>query len=134
MNPDSASLVAELPVLAKLPWHHRRLVDHLARLGRGRLHLRIGGHSLVLRGDDSGLDADISVVRPGALLRRLFWRGDLGFAESFIAGDWTSNDPAGLLELLAVNLDAYEPSDRRSRLTQLMLGLDNWDKQQNSAA
>ncbi len=131
MNPESASLVAKLPILARLPWHQRRLVDHLARLRRGRLHLLIGGHSLVLRGEDCELVADISVVRPGALLRRLFWRGDLGFAEAYIAGDWTSSDPAALLELLAMNLDAYEPSDRRSRLTQLMLAARHWLNRNN---
>jgi cyclopropane-fatty-acyl-phospholipid synthase len=131
MNPDSASLVAKLPILAQLPWHQRRLVDQLARLRRGRLHLQIGGRRLELRGDDSDLCADIAVMRPGALLRRLFWRGDLGFAEAFIAGEWTSTDPATLLELLAVNLDAYEPSDRRGRLTQMAVGLRHWLNRNN---
>ncbi len=34
--------------------------------------------------------------------------GDIGFAESFIAGDWTSPDPAALLKLLIANRSEVE--------------------------
>lgn len=36
-------------------------------------------------------------------IRRLISQGDLGFAQSYIDGDWSSPDPATLLELAAMN-------------------------------
>ena len=41
--------------------------------------------------------------KPLALLLRSLTRGDNGFAESYLAGDWDSADLAELLELLVVN-------------------------------
>ncbi|MDJ0741415.1 MAG: cyclopropane-fatty-acyl-phospholipid synthase family protein [Gammaproteobacteria bacterium] len=124
--PYDTSLALKLPILARLPWHQRRLVDHLARLRRGRLAVQLGGHAFVLHGRDDGPAADIAIARPAALLRKLIWRGDLGFAESFIAGDWQTGDLAGLLELLAINLDAYAATERRSALTQATANVRHW--------
>ncbi len=126
MNAETGSLAVDLPVAAELPWPQRRLLEHLARLRRGRLQITFDADRRVtLQGAEPGPAADIAIARPGALLRRLFWRGDLGFGEAYVAGDWTSEDPARLLELLAVNLDAYAASESRHRLAQLLTGLQH---------
>jgi cyclopropane-fatty-acyl-phospholipid synthase len=114
MNSETASLAIDLPSLARLPWYQRRLVDQLAKIRAGQLTVQLGGQTLLLRGTAPGPGAHIAVLKPAALLRRLFWRGDLGFAEAFMAGEWRSNDLAGLLELLALNLEDLARSDRRS--------------------
>ncbi len=126
MSSQTGSLSLDLPALARLPWHQRRLVDRLARLRRGHLRLTLGPDlAFKLQGSDPGPDAQMLIRRPGALLRRLMWRGDLGFAEAFIAGDWDSEDPAALLELFALNIDAFRESSARHRLAQARLGLQH---------
>ena len=124
MRSENASLALQLPAIASMPWHHRRLVDHLARLQRGSLRVRIGrSKPFVLHGSEPGPSGEIDIRRPAALMLRLFWRGDLGFGEAFIAQDWDSPNPAALLELLALNLDAYAGSDARSGLAQAVVSL-----------
>lgn len=40
-------------------------------------------------------------VERGRFFRRILWRGDLGFGESFVDGDWNSPDLTGLLRAFA---------------------------------
>jgi cyclopropane-fatty-acyl-phospholipid synthase len=127
MRSQSATLAARLPFLPAMPWHHRRLVDHLAQLQRGSLTVQIAAHKpFTLRGSEDGPAASVTIGRPAALMRRLFWRGDLGFGEGFIARDWETPDLALLLEVLALNLDAYAGTEERNYLAQLRIRLQHW--------
>jgi cyclopropane-fatty-acyl-phospholipid synthase len=55
------------------------------------------------RGTQPGTSATLILHRWRAL-RRLFREGDLGFAEAYVDGDWSSPDLAALLELAARNI------------------------------
>ena len=124
MSAQTASLAIPAPAIELMPWYQRRLIDQLRRLQRGTLEITLPDHpAFRIEGAAPGPSADITVLRPGAVLRRLFWRGDLGFAEGFMAGEWESRDTAKLLELFAVNLDAYSESDSRHRLAQVMAAM-----------
>ena len=73
-------------------------------------HLAVG--QLTLIGPDDGCEI-IDAAKPGPqavlrirrarAVRRLFTGGDVGFAESYLAGDWDSPDLAALIELAARN-------------------------------
>lgn len=126
MPSQSASLALDLPARLQLPWQARRLVRHLAKVRRGSLVVDLHGRRFTLGGQEAGPAAAIRVHRPGALLRRLFWRGDLGFGEAFVAGDWESADPATLLELMAINLDAFAGSGERHLMTRVLSALQHW--------
>jgi cyclopropane-fatty-acyl-phospholipid synthase len=69
------------------------------------------------------------LVRPDAFFRRLGVDAKIGFGEAYMAGDWTSNDPAGLLtpfarrmavlipkplQVLRRWVDAARPDDERN--------------------
>ncbi|RBP09833.1 cyclopropane-fatty-acyl-phospholipid synthase [Roseiarcus fermentans] len=83
----------------------RLLEPLLAALRHGRLRLRLpNGAALASSGDESGVDATITIDRWRAF-RRLAFGGDVGFAESYIDGDWSSPDPVALLRLLVQNAD-----------------------------
>lgn len=124
MSAQTASLAVPAPAIELMPWYQRRLIDQLRRLQRGALEITLPGHpAFLIKGAAPGPSADITVLSPGAVLRRLFWRGDLGFAEGFMASEWESRDTARLLELFAVNLDAYAESDSRHRLSQTMAAM-----------
>ena len=89
MRSESATLAAQAPWVLEMPWHHRRLVDHIAKLRRGTLTVTLASHRpFTLKGPEQGPSAAITIAHPAALMRRLLWRGDLGFAESYLAREW----------------------------------------------
>jgi cyclopropane-fatty-acyl-phospholipid synthase len=65
------------------------------------------GNRIVLRGRRPGPTATVVLHRWRAL-RRLLLGGDLGFAEAYIDGDWSSPDLPGLLDLVARNAAAVD--------------------------
>lgn len=88
-----------------------RLVSALAgRLYHGSLEIRLpDGRSRLFEGREIGPHA-VLILRNGKVARRFLASGGLGFAESFVAGDWDTPDLAGLLVLLSLNEHAW--SDR----------------------
>lgn len=79
------------------------LDGYLRRIRIGRLHLRFDAGMTRTYGDSDRPEATIVVHRPARLLQRIALRGDVGFAEGYIAGDWRTPDVTALLRLLACN-------------------------------
>lgn len=46
----------------------------------------------------------MSITRPGAFFQRLGDTGTIGFGEAYMAGDWTAEDLAGVIEAFAANM------------------------------
>ncbi|MBK3580341.1 class I SAM-dependent methyltransferase [Streptomyces sp. MBT65] len=81
-----------------------RMVELLFRRAMGSLPVRVafpGGERIGRGGTDSPV---MRIVRPAAFFSRLAVVGPVGFGESYMAGDWTSTDPAGLLTPVAARL------------------------------
>jgi len=75
----------------------------LSCLGTGSLTIVMpDGQSIAYRTGASGPDAVLVLHRYRAL-RRLVFGGDVGFAEAYIKGDWSSPDLTALIELVARN-------------------------------
>ncbi|WP_375487017.1 class I SAM-dependent methyltransferase [uncultured Jatrophihabitans sp.] len=99
--PDVAT-VPNSPVRAAIA---KRLFRHAA----GRLPMRV-----VEPGDrwaDGGTHDDpvFRLVRPDAFYHRVGETGTIGFGEAFMAGDWTSDDLAGVLSAFASNMKDMIP-------------------------
>jgi cyclopropane-fatty-acyl-phospholipid synthase len=56
-----------------------------------------------------GPDASI-VIKRWRMLRRVLMAGDIGFAEGYIDGDWTTPDLTAVIRFAAKNGDALEPA------------------------
>jgi len=92
-----------------MPPQARMLLQMLRRLQHGALRLTCPDGSVLQFGEVDEGDAPVS-------LRLHNWKpclaamksGDIGFAESFIAGDWQTDDLAALLQLLVRNRNALE--------------------------
>ncbi len=109
---------------APLPGSVRPMGRWLRRLAVGTLHLRLpGGESVTVTAPESGPEATWVLHRPLGLIRRLLQRGDVGLAESYMAGDWDSPKTARLLELLNLNHSAYDYRLRGGVFTRLALWL-----------
>jgi len=63
-----------------------------------------------------GPGAELRVHRPANLLRRVLLAGGIGFAESYMHGDWESPNLAALLLLLEQNEEALAAQSQSSLL------------------
>lgn len=76
----------------------------MAQIGCGRIAVVLpSGDCIEHSGTGVGPSATLVLYRWRAI-RRLISHGDLGFAEAYIDGDWSSPDLAALLELAAKNI------------------------------
>jgi cyclopropane-fatty-acyl-phospholipid synthase len=66
----------------------------------------IGPDSSIHRidGGESGVDARLEIYN-GRFFRRILGGGDIGFADSFVAGEWDTPDIAKLLSAMSANFD-----------------------------
>jgi cyclopropane-fatty-acyl-phospholipid synthase len=86
------------------------VTERLLRRAATRLPMRlIYPDGTVIGGPDPSLPA-LFLHRPDALARRIGRHGLIGFGESYMAGEWSSNDLAGLLTVLARSVTDLVPS------------------------
>jgi cyclopropane-fatty-acyl-phospholipid synthase len=83
------------------PWLIRRVLKHLEC---GRLTILLPSGERVEHVGTIAGPHGVICLRDKAALRRLLTRGDVGFAEGYIAGDWTSPDLTQLIALAAENV------------------------------
>jgi len=92
-----------LPKLGKtVPAAAKRGLHMLQSIQKGCLHLTLPDGQRLRFGKDEAIQAHIQLHNWhvfGAALRS----GDIGFAESFMAGDWDTPDLTALLQLLVIN-------------------------------
>lgn len=92
----------------------------LNKVSRGRLRVILPGGGIVEKcGEKDGSEATLILHRWRAL-RRLILNGDIGFAEGFIEGDWTTPDLTTLIRFAAQNREAFTTSMRGSPPMRLL--------------
>jgi len=106
MNAHAQSMAAPA---ASLPPAARAVFQLLARLAVGRLDVQLPDGSMARFGaaDAAGPHGAIRLANWNVCAAALR-SGDIGFAESYIAGDWTTPDLGALLKLFIANRDAIE--------------------------
>ncbi len=91
--------------LRTVPWAFKRLAMRLLSFSIGSLDLTLpGGETLVFSGPEKGPAAAMT-IRDFALVGRVARTGDVGLAESYLAGEWTTPDLAKTLTTISLNLD-----------------------------
>ncbi len=101
-KPTTPSLADAFAIPGDAPAAARTALKLLSRLTQGTLTVKLPNGSVQRFGSGSAPMASLHLLNwnpCGAALRS----GDIGFAESYIAGDWTSPHLADLLEVLLVN-------------------------------
>ncbi|WP_094506765.1 SAM-dependent methyltransferase [Brucella thiophenivorans] len=98
-----------------------RLLKRLLNQVRyGRLTLVLpSGQSVVAQGAQPGPEAKI-IIKSWRCLRRLLAGGDIGFAQAYIEGDWTSPDLTSVIRFAARNRDTLLSTFRGSPLMRLV--------------
>lgn len=90
----------------KMPWYARRIIDLLQEIEHGSLELQMPDGPRIQVGHGVPL-GHLRFNRWNAF-RDILARGDIGFAESYIDGNWDTPDLTGLLTLLAGNRSAID--------------------------
>lgn len=110
---DSNAISRSAAPLADRP--HRLetlLVSILNCVQQGWLTIRLpSGRTYVIAGDDPGCETKIHAMWNLSSyrgLRRILRSKSVGFAEGYIAGDWTTTDLTRIVEVMARNMDALE--------------------------
>ena len=101
-------------------------LDRLNTLEYGILEIEVNDHLFTVNGKQTGGSARIEILRFPEFLKKLYLKGDLGFAESYIAGDWRTPDLSALLYLLAKNRHRFIRVRKTSRLANLTNRIYHW--------
>lgn len=107
----SPSVAASLPGRRRTSAFRRAVLDAFAAMSRGHLRLELpeggtreigapGGQPLPL-----GIPPAATVrIRREAFFTKCFWSGDIGFAESYIDGDWETPDLTAVIAFFVLNI------------------------------
>ncbi|MEZ5448920.1 MAG: DUF1365 family protein [Thiolinea sp.] len=102
--------------LKQLPTFKRWLMTQFARIQQGRLSIHLDGEHYIF-GHSDEIHASLHIHRPLQLVLKCLSKGDLGFGEAYLAGDWSSEQPADLLTLLLRNWEQFDTLlDKRTLL------------------
>jgi len=89
-----------------LPFVARKVVSIIKdKWHFGRLNLVLpNGEDLLFKGKEPGIEATLKIQNYN-MLGRILTNGDIGFAESYMAGEWDTPDLMAVLEAFSRNLD-----------------------------
>jgi cyclopropane-fatty-acyl-phospholipid synthase len=112
-NAKAASFPAD-STARRAPFAERAVLSQFAAMPRGRLLVELPDGETRQFGDAAFVHAEIAPhiancatirVRRDAFFSKCFWSGDIGFAESFIDGDWETPDLTAVVGWFVLNLE-----------------------------
>lgn len=129
---DPSPTLRALPVTesGRHPDWWTRLCERLVRETLGKMpagHLRLNrtdGSTIQFGGRAPGPSAELTILSP-AFYRRCVLHGDIGFGESFVAGEWTSPDVTAVIAWFCANVEAV-PGMSGSRQGNGRFNLLSW--------
>ncbi|MDQ2836196.1 MAG: cyclopropane-fatty-acyl-phospholipid synthase family protein [Actinomycetota bacterium] len=86
-----------------------RIAERLTKRAVKSLPIRVTTADGKRFGGGTMTDPDLHLIRPDDFYRRLAASGLIGFGESYMAGDWTSEDLAGVLTIMASRMATLIP-------------------------
>lgn len=107
MNTVTVSARNELSLPARAPASARAVFRLLQQLRHGSLTLSLPDGTVQTVGDGQGPHVSLH-LHNWKPFKAALKSGDIGFAESYLAGDWTTPQLPALLELLAANRQALD--------------------------
>lgn len=95
------------PGVNKLPGRfYQRIIEHVFRpMTIGRLTMELPGGSLRIYGSGSRGPEAMMRIHSNDFFRKCVLYGDVGFGESYVDGDWDSDDVTKVIEWMIVNVE-----------------------------
>lgn len=104
----------------------RRLLQLLGRLHSGRLEMHLpGGQRLRFEGERPGCEAELH-VHDWRMAADVLRAGDIGLAQAYLDGRWTTPDLTAVLQLAAENRQALRRALHGSRIGKLAYLVRHW--------
>lgn len=123
MEDQTYMAISGEPVAEKSHRIYQKLFDKiLSGLPAGKLRVVLpNGEEMVYGQKAPGPEATLNILRP-AFFKKSILYGEVGFGESYVDGDWNSDDVVAVLSWFIVNLEhATSSQKRRLPLTDLLL-------------
>ena len=87
----------------------KKIISVFNNIEYGEIHVTFPDHtSHLFKGSQPGIAAELS-LKEWSVITHLFLKGDVGFAEDYREGHWTSTDLTTLLQLSIQNKKAISP-------------------------
>ena len=121
---STAEITVNGNVLQQQPrsWQHRIVARVFRSVEKGQLTVNLkDGTRVQINAPQPGPSADISLHSLVPVVFALWWKGDVGFAESHMSGRWDTSDLSQLMYFLSVNLEALSELERTARETSSKL-------------
>ena len=121
----SASLApANLATVPAGGFWRRTVLGALEGLNRGQLRLDLPEGETVMFGQPlEGIPAAHLRIRREAFFKKCFWSGDIGFAESYIDGDWDTADLTAVIAFFIRNVESAPTLSGSRRGSSVALNL-----------
>jgi cyclopropane-fatty-acyl-phospholipid synthase len=103
---DSQNAQAIVLPNPNVPMPIKVLYRLLANCHTGSLEIKVGQNKYLIQAEQRGPSASITIFHPLNMIKRFSRDGELGFAESYMNGDWESDDLSALLYWGALNLES----------------------------
>jgi len=118
--------------MSSIPGSAKTVLKMLRHLSHGHLNLYLPNGTELSFGsaDAEGPRADLT-VKNWNVFQNALKSGDIGFAESYIAGEWATTDLTALLELFIVNRIAVERVIYGSWVGRLYYLIKHWTRRNN---
>ena len=89
-----------------------KIIRWFSKMETGSLLIEFDDYSQKIKADELNLIGHIKIYKPIKFVSRIALSGDIGFAESYMAGEWETENLATLLELIATNINSIEAKQR----------------------
>ena len=89
-----------------------KVICWFSKMETGTLLIEFDDYSQKIKADELNLIGHIKIYKPIKFVSRIALSGDIGFAESYMAGEWETENLATLLELIATNINSIEAKQR----------------------
>ena len=89
-----------------------KIIRWFSKMETGSLLIEFDDYSQKIKADEMNLIGHIKIYKPIKFVSRIALSGDIGFAESYMAGEWETENLATLLELIATNINSIEAKQR----------------------
>jgi cyclopropane-fatty-acyl-phospholipid synthase len=100
----------------------KQILSFLEAMKKGQLNVELpGGRKLIFGKEPQGLKAHIK-IKDNNFFKRLILFGDIGFGESFEAGEWETEDLTSVISWMILNID-NNPAVTGSSKKTWILGL-----------
>lgn len=101
-------------------FYERMVLSLLSKMKEGRLEMALPGGETIGIGEGQGDQVVRICVRNNDFFRRCFLYGDIGFGESYVDGDWDTEDIAGVIRWFLLNIE-NAPAVSGSRVRSFLL-------------